>query len=441
MFEFIRSKVNQNKVIFSGMVVVTFGSVISSFLNYYFNFYIQSLFPDFSNFGNFSFLMTVLMFSQIIPLSIAGSLNLVVTELKVLKDFSRLTHLYIKMLALFGLMGLFIGITIFSAADIISLQFKVGNIFYVQLLALIIFISTLNVPVMSFLYGMLRFKSYSFMMILIPLLKLILITILFYLGLSFSSILYTFLFTSILGFLAGNFFLLQDFDREFKLTNVNIYIKRVFYVSMPILFITLGNYLINNVDFIIVKSNFSEEIAGKYGYLQNLGKIYFFGSLLFIGAMVPQIAEAYNQKKKYFNLLFFYGKIVVTLSLVGLIVLGLFTKQFLDFFVYFSSLLGLRLESLKFYYQVENFVPLYSLFTFIVILINFLVYFLIAVSRVRIFLVFMIAIIFQTILILNFGKDIFSVLYCNIFVGILLLIYLIFEVYGKYVDFNNSSRV
>lgn len=441
MFEFIRSKVNQNKVIFSGMVVVTFGSIISSFLNYYFNFYIQSLFPDFSNFGNFSFLMTVLMFSQIIPSSIAGSLNLVVTELKVLKDFSRLTHLYIKMLALFGLMGLFIGITIFSAADIISLQFKVGNIFYVQLLALIIFISTLNVPVMSFLYGMLRFKSYSFMMILIPLLKLILITILFYLGLSFSSILYTFLFTSILGFLAGNFFLLQDFDREFKLTNVNIYIKRVFYVSMPILFITLGNYLINNVDFIIVKSNFSEEIAGKYGYLQNLGKIYFFGSLLFIGAMVPQITEAYNQKKKYFNLLFFYGKIVVTLSLVGLIVLGLFTKQFLDFFVYFSSLLGLRLESLKFYYQVENFVPLYSLFTFIVILINFLVYFLIAVSRVRIFLVFMIAIIFQTILILNFGKDIFSVLYCNIFVGILLLIYLIFEVYGKYVDFNNSSRV
>lgn len=441
MFEFIRSKVNQNKVIFSGMVVVTFGSIISSFLNYYFNFYIQSLFPDFSNFGNFSFLMTVLMFSQIIPSSIAGSLNLVVTELKVLKDFSRLTHLYIKMLALFGLMGLFIGITIFSAADIISLQFKVGNIFYVQLLALIIFISTLNVPVMSFLYGMLRFKSYSFMMILIPLLKLILITILFYLGLSFSSILYTFLFTSILGFLAGNFFLLQDFDREFKLTNVNIYIKRVFYVSMPILFITLGNYLINNVDFIIVKSNFSEEIAGKYGYLQNLGKIYFFGSLLFIGAMVPQITEAYNQKKKYFNLLFFYGKIVATLSLVGLIVLGLFTKQFLDFFVYFSSLLGLRLESLKFYYQVENFVPLYSLFTFIVILINFLVYFLIAVSRVRIFLVFMIAIIFQTILILNFGKDIFSVLYCNIFVGILLLIYLIFEVYGKYVDFNNSSRV
>jgi hypothetical protein len=48
---------------------------------------------------------------------------------------------------------------------------------------------------------------------------------------------------------------------------------------------------------------------------------------------------------------------------------------------------------------------------------------------------------FQTILILNFGKDIFSVLYCNIFVGILLLIYLIFEVYGKYVDFNNSSRL
>lgn len=423
------------------MLIVTFGSVFSSFLNYYFNFYIQSLFPDFSNFGNFSFLMTVLMFSQIIPLSIAGSLNLVVTELKVLKDYSRLTHLYIKMLVLFGTMGLFIGITILSLADIISIQFKVGNIFYIQLLALVIFISTLNVPVMSFLYGMLRFKSYSIMMIIGPLIKLGLVTLLYIWGFSFLSILYAFLGTTILSFLVGNFFLLQDYDREFKLTNVNNYIKRVFYVSLPILFITLGNYLINNVDFLIVKVNFSEDLAGKYGYLQNLGKIYFFGSLLFVGAMVPQITEAYNQKKKYFNLLFFYSKIVVSIAVVGLVVLGLFTKQFLDFFVYFSSIIGLRLESLRFYYQVEEYVPLYTLFTFLIILINFLVYFLIAVSRVRIFLIFLIAILFQTILILNFGKDVFSVLYCNIFVGILLLIYLIFEVYGKYVDFNNSSGV
>jgi len=441
MFEFLKSKINQNKVIFSGMVIVTFGSVFSSFLNYYFNFYIQSLFPDFSNFGNFSFLMTVLMFSQIIPLSIAGSLNLVVTELKVLKDFSRLTHLYIKMLVLYGLMGFFLGVTVFSLAEVISNQFKVGNTFYVQLLAISIFISTLNVPVMSFLYGMLRFKSYALMVILAPLLKLILITFLYYMGFSFISILYTFILTSVLTFFVGNFLLLQDYDSEFKVTNVNIYLKRVFFVSMPILFITLGNYLINNVDFLIVKANFSEEISGKYGYLQNLGKIYFFGSLLFVGAMVPQITEAYNQKKKYFNLLFFYGKIVTAISLVGLITLGLFTRQFLDFFVYFSSLIGLRLESLMFYYQVESFVPLYTLFTFLIILINFLVYFLIAISRVRIFLVFIIAIMFQTILILNFGKDIFSVLYCNIFVGILLLIYLIFEVYGKYVDFNNSSRL
>jgi O-antigen/teichoic acid export membrane protein len=441
MFETLRNKFNQNKIIFSGMIIVTFGSVFSSFLNYYFNFYIQSLFPDFSNFGNFSFLITVLMFSQIIPLSIAGSLNLVVTELKVLKDYSRLTHLYIKMLVLFGLMGLFLSLSVFSLADLISNQFKIGNIFYVQLLAVSIFVSTLCVPVLSFLYGMLRFKSYSFMVILAPLLKLILITVLYYMGFSFLSILYAFILTSILTFFIGNFFLLKDYDREFKLSNVNSYIKRVFYVSMPILFITLGNYLINNVDFLIVKANFSEEISGKYGYIQNLGKIYFFGSLLFVGAMVPQITEAYNQKKKYFNLLFFYAKIVVSVSTVGLIILGLFTRQFLDLFVYFSSLIGLRLESLMFYYQVEDYVPLYTVFTFLIILINFFVLFLIAISRVRIFLIFMVAIMFQTILILNFGKDIFSVLYCNIFVGILLLIYLIFEVYGKYVDFNNSSRL
>lgn len=441
MFNKIKEKIAQNRVIFSGMLIVSAGSVVSSFLNYYFNFYIQSLFPDFSTYGNFAFLITILTLSTTIPLAISGSLTLVVTELNVGKEYSKLTNLYIKMLVLFSLIGFFIGVTIFSLSEIINNTFSVGNVFYIQILSLIIFFSISTIPIGSFLFGMLRFKSASILGVFLPFLKILLVTFFYLQGFGFISILYSLLGISIANFLVGNFLLLKNYDREFKATTVNDYIRRVMLISMPILFISIGNSLINQVDLLIIKANLSEEIAGKYGYLTNIGKIYFFGSLLFTGAMAPQVTDAYKQNKEYFNLMFFYLRIVGFISIVGLVVFVFFTKQFLDSFVFVSSYLGLKIESLKFYYQVSEYIPIYSIFIALCILINFFVLFLVSISKVRIFIVFLISILFQTGMIMNFGTSINYVIYCNIFIGALLLIYLIFEVYNKYVDFNNSSSL
>jgi len=441
MFKMIKEKISQNRVIFSGMLIVSLGSVISSFLNYYFNFYIQSLFPDFSTYGNFTFLTTLLTLSTTIPTAISGSLILVVTELNVGKEYSKLTNLYIKMLVLFSLIGFFIGITVFSLSEVLNNTFNVGNVLYIQILSLIIFFSISTIPTGSFLFGMLRFKSFSTLGVFIPFLKILLVTLFYLQGYEFLSILYSLLAISVINFLVGNLLLLKDYDPEFKATSINNYIRRVILISMPILFITIGNSLINQVDLLIIKSRLSEEIAGKYGYLTNIGKMYFFGSLIFTGAMAPQVTDAFKQNKAYFNLMFFYLKIVGFVTGFGLLIFVFFTKQFLDVFVFVSSNLGLRIESLKFYYQVSEFIPIYSVFVALCILINFFVMFLVAISKVRIFIVFLISILFQTALIMNFGTNINYVIYSNILIGTLLLIYLIFEVYNKYVDFNNSSRL
>ena len=91
--------------IYNGLFIVTSGSILTTFLSYYLNFQTQSLFPDFAEFGDFVFIITMLTVSQIIPTSISGTLNLIVTELKVKNEYAKLTLLYIKMLVLFSLVG------------------------------------------------------------------------------------------------------------------------------------------------------------------------------------------------------------------------------------------------------------------------------------------------------------------------------------------------
>ena len=108
-----------------GMLLVTFGSIISTFFSYYFNFYIQSIFPNFVDYGNFIFVLTFLTISQLIPLSVSSSLSLLVTELKVKNEFRKLTMLYLKMNLLFGLIGGLMALFTVFFSNQISQLFKV----------------------------------------------------------------------------------------------------------------------------------------------------------------------------------------------------------------------------------------------------------------------------------------------------------------------------
>jgi len=425
--------------IFTGLFFVSFGNIVGSFLSYYFNFLIQSLFPDFIDFGDFVFILTFLTLSQVIPGSVSGTLNLIVTELKVKNEFAKLTLLYIRMLVLFSLVGLIIGLFVFVTANQISETFQISNVLYIQLLAVLIFTSTASIPNMSFIYGLLKFKSFSLIAISASLLK-ILFTLYFYnLGFGFLSILYGFISGSIVVFVLGILLLVSHFDPKYKLTNVSDYTKKLILFSVPMFFILTGSSILNQIDFIIIKNKLDASVAGMYGYLGNFGKIFYFGSLIFVGAMAPQITEALNKRENYFKILFFYLKLVLIFVSGGVVALGIFTKQFLDLFVFISSYLGLKLSALVKFYEVMEYIPYYTMFIAVYILINFFVIFMIAVSSFKIYVSFIISVITQGLLIFTLANDIYTTIYCNLFVSAALLIYLIYEIYQRYLNFNNSS--
>jgi O-antigen/teichoic acid export membrane protein len=425
--------------IVGGMLLVTVGSIVSTFFSYYFNFYIQSIFPNLGDYGNFVFVLTFLTLTQLIPLSVSSSLSILVTELKVKNEFKKLTMLYLKMNLLFGCIGALMGVASVSFSSQISQIFKVGDVLYIQLLALLILVSTLSIPVTSYLYGLLRFKSHTSLIVMISILKLVFVYSFFISGFGFLSVLYGLILSSVSLIIVGNILLLSSFDKEYKNSDITGLTKKVLFFSLPIFFISTGNGLISQIDFLLIKSKFAPDMSGQYGLLVNIGKIFYFSSIIFLGAMSPQITEAYNKRDGYFKILFFYLKIVSAIVLGGLAIFGLFPKWFLDIFIFLSSKIGLNLSSLNLYYQITWLIPGYSIFIALVILINFLVLFLIATSTTRIYLGFIFASLFQFLLIYFYSFDLYSVIICNIISASVLLGYLIYETYRKYESFHNRS--
>ena len=421
------------------MLLVTVGSIVSTFFSYYFNFYIQSIFPNLGDYGNFVFVLTFLTLTQLIPLSVSSSLSILVTELKVKNEFKKLTMLYLKMNLLFGCIGALMGVASVSFSSQISQIFKVGDVLYIQLLALLILVSTLSIPVTSYLYGLLRFKSHTSLIVMISILKLVFVYSFFISGFGFLSVLYGLILSSVSLIIVGNILLLSSFDKEYKNSDITGLTKKVLFFSLPIFFISTGNGLISQIDFLLIKSKFAPDMSGQYGLLVNIGKIFYFSSIIFLGAMSPQITEAYNKRDGYFKILFFYLKIVSAIVLGGLAIFGLFPKWFLDIFIFLSSKIGLNLSSLNLYYQITWLIPGYSIFIALVILINFLVLFLIATSTTRIYLGFIFASLFQFLLIYFYSFDLYSVIICNIISASVLLGYLIYETYRKYESFHNRS--
>lgn len=427
--------------IFSGLFIVSFSTSLVAFFNYYLNFLVQSLFPNFQQFGDYVFILTFLTVVLLVPNSLSGTLNLIVTELKVKNEFAKLTMLYIRMLVLFSLVGFVIGFLVFVTSSQLAEFFKVSQVFFIQVLALLIFLSIINIPVISFLYGLLKFKSFSLVQILGVVIKIIVTILFFNQGFGLESVLYGYLLGSIISFILGNLLLISSFDSNYKLTNVSEYTKKIILFSLPMFLIGIGSSFLGQIDFILVKNKFDTTTSGMYGYLVNLGKIFYFGSLILCGAMAPQITESLNKKENYFKIFFFYFKIVGLIIMLGLLMLGVFTSNFLELFINISKYVGLNSTSLSYYYQVIEYIPLYTVFIAIYILINFLTVFMVATFNLRIYVSYLVAISLQGLIIFTLAGDIYSTIYSNIIVTSLFLIYLIYETYKRFVSFNNSSNL
>jgi len=441
MINKIRNVINENKTLFSDMFLVTSATVISSFLSYYLNFYVQSKFVDVTDFANFSLFITFISLISLLPNTLSTSIIMTVTELKSQNKFEELYDLLKKLFAIFVLISAVIFLTAYKFESNLNSIFNVDipNFFFYA--GIYLFILILTVPISAFIYGIMKFKTYSSILIGVVATKIIGFGYFYSHGFGFNSIFYAFILSSLFAIVFGFISLNSDLEKpKIKISSRKL-INKVFLFSLPLLLISFGRDMVTYIDFLVVKSKLSDVISGNYSLLINIGKIFLFGSLIVLGVMLPQIADSYNKKENYFNKFKIYLYLELLIVLCGILFFGLFPRYVIDFLIFFSNLIGLNASSFASYYNIVDYLPYYSFFISLVVLINLFTIFLIAVQKFYIFIVYILTIIGQFLGIYFYGSDILNVIFCNIISASCLLIFLIYATFKQYENFNHNSSI
>ena len=423
------------------MFLVTFASVVSSFLAYYLNFYVQSIFVDVDDFANYSLFITFIGLISIIPNTVSTSIIMTVNEFKTSEKFEELYDLFIKLLGIFFLIGSVFGLLIYKFQSTLSLVFKtdVPNFFTYSGFYLLILV--LIIPIQAFIYGLMKFKSHSFLITSTVLVKLLSLGYFYSKGFGFSSIFYGFIASGIYYLVCGLLILFLNLEKNGQKISSKSAITKVFYFSVPILFISLGKELITYLDFLIVKSKFDSIISGNYALLLNIGKVFLFGSLLILGVMLPQISESFNKKENYFKKFKIYLYLELFIVGVGVILFAVFPKLVIDLLLAISRLVGLNASSLESYYLIVDILPLYSIFISLVVLVNVFTIFLISIKKLNIFLYYILSLLLQGLLIYFASSSIQNVIFYNIICSGSLLGFLVYTTYKEYETFNHHSNL
>jgi O-antigen/teichoic acid export membrane protein len=423
------------------MFLVTFASVVSSFLAYYLNFYVQSIFIDVDDFANYSLFITFIGLISIIPNTVSTSIIMTVNEFKTSEKFEELYDLFIKLLGIFFLIGSVFGLLIYKFQSTLSLVFKtdVPNFFTYSGFYLLILV--LIIPIQAFIYGLMKFKSHSFLITSTVLVKLLSLGYFYSKGFGFSSIFYGFIASGIYYLVCGLLILFLNLEKNGQKISSKSAITKVFYFSVPILFISLGKELITYLDFLIVKSKFDSIISGNYALLLNIGKVFLFGSLLILGVMLPQISESFNKKENYFKKFKIYLYLELFIVGVGVVLFAVFPKLVIDLLLAISRLVGLNASSLESYYLIVDILPLYSIFISLVVLVNVFTIFLISIKKLNIFVYYILSLLLQGLLIYFASSSIQNVIFYNIICSGSLLGFLVYTTYKEYETFNHHSNL
>ena len=364
-----------------------------------------------------------------------------VNEFKTSEKFEELYDLFIKLLGIFFLIGSVFGLLIYKFQSTLSLVFKtdVPNFFTYSGFYLLILV--LIIPIQAFIYGLMKFKSHSFLITSTVLVKLLSLGYFYSKGFGFSSIFYVFIASGIYYLVCGLLILFLNLEKNGQKISSKSAITKVFYFSVPILFISLGKELITYLDFLIVKSKFDSIISGNYALLLNIGKVFLFGSLLILGVMLPQISESFNKKENYFKKFKIYLYLELFIVGVGVVLFAVFPKLVIDLLLAISRLVGLNASSLESYYLIVDILPLYSIFISLVVLVNVFTIFLISIKKLNIFVYYILSLLLQGLLIYFASSSIQNVIFYNIICSGSLLGFLVYTTYKEYETFNHHSNL
>lgn len=410
----------------SKTIIVTVGSFTGSVFAYLLQIFLGR-WLSVENFGVFTALLSLYVVIGVLATAASTALIRLVSKLAASNKFDVLTHLFIELSL--GVLGL--GVILFLL--IVLLKVELGNFLSISNFSLFLYfggfvgISFLNVLPTAYLQGLLRFKAYSFFITASQLLRLLFSVVAVILGFGLPGVFVGLGLSIVVSFLLGTLILKRNFI-SFKKSSLRPHFKGFITFAWSVLFVQVGMTLLNNIDVILVKHFFSSFTSGIYAGLLTIGKVLLFGAGTVSVVMYPMISSAYDKGEDYmekFKILLFLQVFVVV---VGVVI-----------FTIFPNIIT-RVMFGEAYLASAEFLPRFVLFVGVYVMTNFMILFLLAINKVRVFLFLIPAIIAQIVLISLFHDSIVSIVNVNLAVSASLLLGVV--LYSiKNVGIRNNSGV
>jgi O-antigen/teichoic acid export membrane protein len=405
-----------------GTLIVTLGMFIGSGFAYLLQFALGRLLSV-PEYGTFNALLS--LFNIVgVPIAVIGtSLVKLASELKATNRFDKLTHIFWK----FTSFSLVVGLTVFGLTVLASgflsdyLNIEDTRLFY-SLGLLLAFSFFTTIPV-SFLNGLLRFKAFAFTTVSGAFLRLVIPVIFVLIGYRVGGVIFGITIATFLTYIIGTILLKKNFS-EYKADDLSLYYRRIKAIGFSVLFVNLGLMLMNNIDLILVKRYFTEDIAGYYAGAVTVSKILLFGAGTVVVVMFPQISELYTRGLDYSKRLKTFLMLQVFLVVSGII-----------FFVLYAEQLTRLMFGEKFLPSVE-YIPLFTVFIGLYVMINFMIMFFLAIGKTKVFLLQLPAVVIQFVLISLFHESLYDVIKINIVAAAFSLL-MIMVYYYKNIGFGS----
>lgn len=410
----MRKNINQvvKHPLFSGSLIMVIGSNSANFFNLLYHFVMGKMLGP-GSYGELAAIISLVGLLGIIPVSLS---LVVIKYIAIAKDdteISALINWFKTKVLLFSL--IFSGL-IFIASPIIFPFLHLDNAFYLILVIIGFFFSTLALLNRSILQGLLKFKEMIISLLAETALKLLISVLLVYLGFQVSGAIGGFALSVILGWYITNLYL--RYRR--KQVSMRVDRKQILSFITPVLTVSFATTSLYSSDVVLVKHFFSSYEAGIYAALSTLGKIIFFGAGP-IGAVMFPIISRRSSRGEGYNKIFIYSFLATLLLATAVLLIYWLLPKFIIVVLYGNS-----------YLEASSLLVWFGIFITLFTLSSLLINFHLSLGHTRVVLIPIVAAILQIIAIWFYHDSLFTVIIISILISALLLgILLIYSSYGK----------
>lgn len=400
----------KNPAVF-GTVVVSIGTFIGSIFAYLLQLLLGRRLSV-ADFGIFNALLSLFTLLTVFSGAVTTSLIKLVSKLKAEGKFDILTHLF-KGLTIIALgLGFVVSVTAFLAHDYLGSFFHITDKSVMYSFALYLGSTFIAILPSAYLQGLLRFKAFAFWSVANGFFRFIIPSILLYLGYKVGGV-----YVGMTGAIFASYLLvLLLLKKNFEFSEPAVlksFYKQILFFAVPVLFIQLGLTLLSNIDVIMVKHYFDENTAGLYSGVVTIGKVFLFGASTVVVVMFPQVSEAYARNGNYLEKFKQFFLLQVLILFLGFLVFNLFP----------STIAGLMFGE-KFLPSVV-YVPKFSVFIALYVMVSFMIMFLLAVEKTRLVWIVVPGVLAQLVLITLFHSTLNEIINVNILISASLFLSLV----------------